>query len=151
MTPERRRNALSALCFAVVATLLLPWIAGCGGSTSGPVCHPVQGTIFHEGKPLAEAMVFFHPREPAESAQIPVGVTDQEGHFELTTIRPGDGAPAGLYQITVELRDLQPNSDGEMERTGRNLLPRKYQDSSTSDLEFIVNDGENEVPRIELK
>ncbi len=80
-----------------------------------------------------------------------MAVTDRNGHFELTTFQQGDGAPSGRYAITVELRELQDTGDGEMERNGRNLLPKKYQTPSTSGLEFTVGDGDNMVPQINLK
>ncbi|NQV29005.1 MAG: carboxypeptidase regulatory-like domain-containing protein [Rhodopirellula sp.] len=144
-----RRYGSPALCLA--AALILLWSAGCGRESTGPVCHPVQGTVFYQGKPLAEGMVYLHPLDSMETAQRPMAVTDRDGRFELTTFQEGDGAPAGRYTITVELRELQDNGDDEMERAGRNLLPKKFQNPSTSGLEFTVGDGDNVVPQINLK
>jgi hypothetical protein len=96
-------------------------------------------------------MVYLHPLDSVETAQRPMAVTDRDGRFELTTFQEGDGAPAGRYTITVELRELQDNGDDEMERAGRNLLPKKFQNPSTSGLEFTVGDGDNVVPQINLK
>lgn len=136
------------MCLAAALPLL--WIAGCGSDAAGPVCHPVQGTVFYGGKPLAEGMVFFHPLDSAESTQRPIAVTDKNGRFELTTFQKGDGAPAGRYAITVELRELVDDGDDELVRKGRNLLPQKYQNPKTSGLQFTVGDGDNVVPRINL-
>ena len=132
------------------ARLWLLGIAGCGDEKSGPVCHPVSGQVLYKGSPVVEGMVFFHPLDSAETAQRPMAVTDKNGRFELTTIRNGDGAPAGRYAITVELRALRDDGD-EMVRDGRNLLPKKYQNPRTSGLKYSVDSGENEVPLINLK
>ena len=90
-----------ALCRSVIVRitgcyLCLVVLAGCAGE-SGPKCYPVHGTVTVNNEPLVEGgMVVFHPLDAAEPAfPKPLGYTDSEGHFELTTTRPKDGAPRG--------------------------------------------------------
>jgi hypothetical protein len=98
------------------------------------------------GKPLAEAVVVFHPLDnrPRTTA-LPIGTCDAQGRFRLTTLRTDDGAPAGTYAITVELREPQQRGE-EMVRDGKNLLPAKFSKPDTSPLRYEVIAGENEVP-----
>ena len=134
----------------MAALLFLSAIEGCSGD-SGPTCFPVRGEIRLEGKPLAEAMVVFHPLDPdAPEISKPLAYSDKDGEFELTTLKPRDGAPAGEYAITVELRELIQDGD-QMVRDGRNLLPERYRIPSESGLKFTVENEANEVPVIELK
>jgi hypothetical protein len=135
---------------AMIWAFSLLIMAGCS-EESGPACFPVHGRVFYDNQPLAEAMVVFHPLD-AESPQVlrPLACTDQEGRFELTTLMPRDGAPAGDYAITVELRELKADGD-EMVRDGPNLLPDRYRDPKTSGLQFSVVEGVNEMAPLELE
>ena len=74
-----------------------------------------------------------------------MSVCDAQGRFELTTYDARDGAPAGQYAITVELRQPQQRGE-EMVRDGPNVLPPKYADASRSPLRYTVVEGRNEVP-----
>ena len=61
----------------------------------------------------------------------------------MTTYRPGDGAPLGLYAATVEYRELVQEGDEQI-RNGRNLLPARYANPETSQLRCAVQAGVNE-------
>jgi hypothetical protein len=74
---------------------------------------------------------------------------DAEGRFQLTTFDSGDGAPAGRYKITVELRAARQVGE-ELVRDGPNTLPVRYASADTSPLEREVVAGENEVPPLEI-
>ncbi len=127
-------------------------IAGCTESPTGPLCFPTQGKILYDSKPLAEAMVTFHPLEliPEENNyQRPISVTEADGTFHLSTLGVRDGAPAGEYAITVELRELRMDGD-TLVRDGKNLLPARYKDPAQSHLKYRVIEGDNEVPTLEL-
>ncbi|MGI8979797.1 MAG: hypothetical protein ACR2FY_11285 [Pirellulaceae bacterium] len=135
------------LCLSVSLSFL--FLAGCGGKT-GPRCHPVEGRVLYQNQPLAEAMVVFHPLiPPSEKVPQPIGNTDAAGRFEMTTLKSGDGAPAGEYAITIELRE--PRQIGEeVVRDGPNLLPPKYASPRDTPLRYKVVPGKNEVPEIKL-
>jgi hypothetical protein len=111
----------------------------------------VRGKVLHNGQPLAEAMVVFHPQDSqAVAAPRPMAYTNEQGEFSLTTVKQGDGAPVGQYAITVELREQRLVGE-EQVRDGRNLLPPQYASPQTSPLKFEVAEGENEVPPIAIQ
>lgn len=140
----RRKSFRRGEALIVVAC----WVATAAGCAhpDEPPCFPVRGQVIRDAKPLHEAMIVFHPLfEPPHSFPKPVAYTDERGQFELQTFRYGDGAPAGQYAITIELR--QPRAVGEeVIRDGRNLLPARFSRPETSDLRYTVVDGSNEVP-----
>jgi len=133
-----------------LALVLLAIAAGCG-SPSEVVCAPVHGQVLMGGKPLAEAMVAFHPlgEHPAKAPR-PVAYCDQEGRFTLTTLKSGDGAPPGRYAITIELREAKLIGE-EVVRDGRNLLPPQYGNPQRSPLKCEVVAGDNAVPPIHVE
>ena len=90
-------------------------------------------------------MIVFHPLAPPERPfPKPFGCCDAQGRFQLMTFETGDGAPAGRYAITVELRALRRLGE-EVVRDGANTLPARYGLPDTSKLEFEVVAGDNEV------
>ncbi len=102
------------------------------------------------GKPLAEAMVVFHPLEPKSRIHPkPMAYCDEQGRFQLMTYQAGDGAPAGRYAITVELRAPRPIGE-EIVRDGPNTLPARYGRPETSPLALQVVEGDNEVPPLAI-
>lgn len=134
---------------ALLLAVSLTFLSGCGGET-GPRCHPVEGRVLYQNQPLAEAMVVFHPlTPPVERVPQPIGNTNAEGRFMMTTLKSGDGAPQGEYAITIELRE--PRQIGEeVVRDGPNLLPPKYASPRDTPLRYKVIPGKNEVPEIKL-
>jgi hypothetical protein len=144
---QRGSDKLRSARFLTASALV--FIAGCGG-TAGPVCHPVRGQVRWNGQPLAEAQVVFHPQFSAdEKFPQPIGQTDAQGNFALSTFQPNDGAPEGQYVITVELRDLRQVGE-ETVRDGPNLLPGRFARPQESGLRHAVVMGENTVPVIEI-
>lgn len=133
-----------------LACALAALLAGCGPTNELPPCYPVRGQVLQAGKPLADAIVMLHPVSVAvEVRQKPVAYSDAEGRFSLTTYDSADGAPAGDYAVTVELR--APRMVGEEAvRDGRNLLPVRYSKPETSTLTCTIATGENDIPPINL-
>lgn len=131
------------------ALLVAVVLAGCS-KPAGPPCFPVRGTVTQDGKPLVDVMVVFHPLSPpAEPFPLPLGHTDVQGKFELQTLRAADGAPAGEYAVTLELRELRRSGE-ELTRDGKNLLPPRYATPRSTPLRYTVVEGENEVPPIAI-
>lgn len=124
--------------------------AGCQHQPAEPVRFPVSGQILLDGKPLAEAFVFFHPLTPGGTLPRPLGITAADGTYHLTTLTPNDGATPGQYAITVELREVRTDGD-EPIRDGRQLLPEKYRNPQTSGWQFEVRPTPNEVPPLQLR
>jgi hypothetical protein len=110
----------------------------------------VKGQVLYKGKPVAEAMVVFHPlKGAAPDGPKPFAHTDADGRFELTTKVARDGAPAGEYAVTVQLRELVKVGE-EAVRDGRNLLPAPYSKPSWSPLRVTVKEGANELEPFRL-
>src|SRR4051794_8030140 len=84
------------LGFALAGLMVL---AGCGDK--GISRYPVHGAVHIDNTPAEGVMVVFCPVGGSEEVQKtrPFGFTDAEGKFELTTVKKGDGAPAGDYKI----------------------------------------------------
>jgi hypothetical protein len=110
----------------------------------------VRGQILRDNQPLVEALVVFHPQFDVPSGQPkPLGITDAEGRFQLTTLHSNDGAFAGNYRITVEQRQERLSGE-EITRDGPNLLPDKYARSETTPFQFTVTSGENTVSPLNI-
>jgi len=130
-----------------VGVCLLLAVVGCG--TKGPVPVPVSGTVTLDGKPIAKGAVMFVPQFSGQPAH---GLTDEEGRFSLGTIKKGDGAMEGRYQVTVILNEVQgfiadpKNKDvsGGIAAGGLKtkwIIPQKYSDTKTSGLTAEVKRG----------
>jgi hypothetical protein len=127
---------------------LLLLASGCG--SGGPYPQPVHGQVLYNSRPIAEALIVFHPLgEYPKDWPKPTGYSDANGRFQLTTLRPNDGAAAGEYAITVEQREKKQLGE-DLVRDGPNLLPPRYADSQSSGFRHQVQPGSNEVPALKL-
>lgn len=149
----QRKPTVSRWRHVVARSSLLIALAACGGcgGDGSPARYPVEGQVLVGSKPVAEATVIFHPLQgaPAELPK-PMGTTDAEGRFRLTTLTPSDGAAPGEYAVTVELRALKAVGEEEV-REGKHLLPARYARSETSGLTQQVSAGPNRLAPIVLK
>jgi hypothetical protein len=74
--------------------------SGCG--SRGPV--PATGVLtWEDGTPVAKAAIVFVPKDKAGKRA--AGPTKDDGSFELTTSRAGDGAVPGEYTVLVTKLD----------------------------------------------
>jgi hypothetical protein len=134
---------------APLVLLALPVSGGTGCSSDRVPLHSVRGQILYNNRPVARAMVIFHPLgEYPEKLPRPIAYTDAEGRFRMTTDRPGDGVPAGEYAVTVELREK--TRTGVEKVRGRNLLPDRYSKPESTKLRCRVQEGPNELPPMNL-
>ena len=69
-----------------------------------------------------------------------------DGSFALTSYESNDGAPAGDYTLTVELRSLVKNG-GDV-TAGPNTLPAKYGRAETSPVTVQIAEQTNDLPEI---
>jgi len=152
----------SSIVRLVAAAYLLVGLVGCSGSSSVDSV-AVTGTVTFKGAPIEGATVSFTPQGPGLRAAF--GTTDSSGRFSLTTLKPGDGAMAGLYNVTIEKASgaaaasgppagVDPASPegmaaaraayeenkakGLKEPEPANLLPAKYKSAETSGLKADV-------------
>lgn len=140
--------------------LVLLTVSGCGGSDDPdrPEVAPAGGVVNHQGEPVAEATVNFHPQQDGGHAAY--GKTDAGGRFRLQTFAVDDGAVPGDYRVTVHKNEAPPPAPGEFDPdydpeyvapAPKSLLPDKYGNPATSGLTAKVVAGQdNEFP-LELK
>jgi len=132
----------------LLSTVALGLLVGCSTSESP---QPVRGQILSSNRPLVEALVVFHPQFAVPAGQPkPLGITDAEGRFQLTTLGSNDGAFPGSYRITVEQRQERLSGE-EIVRDGPNLLPARYAKSQSTPFEFTVTSGENTVSPLNIE
>lgn len=88
------------------------WATGCGGGGEQYDVVPVSGVVTCQGEPVVGGVVNFTPqpakdkdRAAGRPGRVALGVTDENGRFELTTYENGDGAIIGRHTVTVGLRD----------------------------------------------
>lgn len=124
----------------LIASLFVAFSVGCGG----PSMYPVSGSIKYKGEPVADARVLFTPTGSGD-AKPASGVTDAQGNFSLTTDKPGDGAMAGDY--TVSVTKTAESKEGDYSAPPPPPFPEKYTNPTGSDLKASVKaDGTNNFP-----
>lgn len=155
---------------ALLATVALMWLVGCGGDKGRqiPDTVDVSGVVTMDGKPLAGASVnFFHEDYPDFAGY---GKTDDQGRFTLV-----QGAVPGTNKVTVskivgEELGVGEGDDAEgalddgqiAASTGADIgaapkkaglgqqVPPEYSDASKTKLTFMVPDGGTESADFKL-
>ena len=131
--------------------LLLAAIAGCGDGR--PRAYPVRGTVLVNGEPAAGAIVTLIPDEPFDSKLgVPksVGVVNAAGDFALSTYGEEDGAPVGLYGVSIVwTEEVDPTADPESVQPV-DRLDGRYFDPKITGLEVEVKNDDNDLGSIEL-
>lgn len=88
---------------SMLAIALVTCGSACGKNEKN--VYAVQGQVFVNKKPAANALVVLTPLQDAETEKWPNGYprghVQEDGVFRVTTYREGDGAPAGEYAVTV--------------------------------------------------
>lgn len=127
----------------LVLVLALLLGAGAGCSSKRANLAPVKGAVTYRGDPLPNALVVFMPETP--DMMPATGLTDSQGHFELTTFVQGDGASLGKHRVTVTARAPEKvNPDNPFSAVpGPPLIPTRYFNPETSGLTAEVKAGAN--------
>jgi hypothetical protein len=144
---------LAQFCwFATVIVLAV----GCssGGVAEGRMkVYPVSGVVKVAGQPAAGARVVFYGATPelvGVGTVAPAAVADENGVFQLQSYEPGDGAPAGQFNVTVSWPEEVPEGvDPEVNRP-KDRLKNRYINPETSGLTANVPEGGAELPPFEL-
>jgi hypothetical protein len=110
-----------------------PLGAGCGRKDI-PELGQVEGRVSARGKPLPGVMVQFIPESGGRPGS---GITDEEGHFELTYTADYTGTKVGPNR--VEITTIWP--EGEPPPGEKEKIPVKY--NAQSELKEEVKAGEN--------
>ena len=145
---------------------------GCG--SGAPVLAPVKGVVTVNGKTVAGVQVSFKVKDQPLAAS---GTTNEKGEYELTTIKPNDGAVVGENQVAIReipkmaagmsagfsLEDMKsgkttikgPSRDMEkankQSQNSNKAVPAKYGDHEKSGLTRTVVRGEKNVFDFDLK
>ncbi|HLW65670.1 MAG TPA: hypothetical protein VKS79_10150 [Gemmataceae bacterium] len=127
----------------VVLLALLP--LACRSKSESRV-YPVRGKVFYQGKPASGAIVFFFPAGTGPAKVMPHAVVEDNGSFQLTTYKVNDGAPPGMYGVTVSW-----TKPGHGDNDGETLIPIEYGDPQSSGLQAEVKEQPNELPPFELQ
>jgi hypothetical protein len=136
----------------IIPVALLATFVGCG---SRPIpglveTYPVKGKLSFQGKPPVGAIVVLHPKKDGDRPVRPKGYVQEDGTFELTSFKSGDGAPAGEYVLTAQWSKLETKPNGYA-GPGPNLLPKDYADSKKSPVVIRIAEGSNDLNEITIK
>lgn len=128
---------------ALIALTL--FLTSCSKDDGRKATYPVTGKVLDGSKPLANALVVFHPAG-GDGTLKPHGTTDADGNFKLTTYDGNDGAPAGDYKVTIELwLALRPDE------SATNRLPAKFAKPDTSGFTATVKAEPTDLPAFAIK
>lgn len=143
--PSSQRHYVSAL----IAMMVIAATVGCGRADMGRV----SGVVTFGGKPVADAVVSFRPKNRPMAA----GRTDAAGRFTLNTYSKGDGVVKGLNRIRIEPWTPAPETVPEpgqdprpWKEPERPDIPKKFRQEDTSGLTVEVIAGKRNEFNFEL-
>jgi len=152
----RWMNGLSVGFLSVIVCTALSAV-GCGKSDQmeGELeVYPVSGVVTFSGQQIPDATLVLHPVTPPAEGKtfyLPRAVVGQDGAFEFTTYRKGDGAPPGEYKVSFSWLGPLAGLDEEEEDRLPEQMPRRLTRPETSGISVTVNEGVNELAEITLK
>lgn len=145
------RNSISVTVqtyVTLLACLGMIQNVGCSGQLGdGLTKYPAQGQVTINGQPIPDLIVRLTSTDSSSTGsngRFPVGVTDDEGVFHISTNGERDGAVAGKYCVTI----VWPENDGP---PLRDRLQGAYATAAKSNLNVTIEPEENVFPPFELK
>ncbi|PQO36837.1 hypothetical protein C5Y96_06635 [Blastopirellula marina] len=124
------------------------------GCDSGPSLAQVTGTVTYQGKPLDKGTIVFE----VSGTRSAFGTIENGQIVDVSTFKSGDGAPTGEARVAVNSYDdggasvQQASPDGQNAPggasrmvVGKSLIPAKYSNPATSDLQVTIQPGKNVV------
>ena len=131
--------------------------AGCGDAN--PV-YPVRGRVTFDGKPLRGGGSIAFVPVGNQAGKTAGGEIAEDGTYELTTYKPGDGSMAGEFRVVItQVTEREPDATKDGERPGKSItvvgkadrIPAVYADPYKSPLTAKVEaKGVNEI-NLDLK
>jgi hypothetical protein len=112
----------------------------------------VSGRVTYKDQPVPKATVTFAPQ--SKGAKSAIGITDESGYFQLSTVNPRDGALVGQHQVSIVALapfdgPVPPGAGAamleELESQGKPLIPQKFFSTVTSGLTADVKSGSNTI------
>ena len=119
--------------------------SGCGGGDLGdaPTLYPVKGTIKKDGQGIKDVRVSF---VPAENGIPAVGVSGEDGSYELSNPKGGKGAQAGSYKVVLSVTADESSYSGRGDPNKAKIpFPKSYTSITTTPKNAVVKQGENVV------
>jgi hypothetical protein len=150
--------------FVLVCSVLpiaLIAIAGCGGhdkwKEGRPKTYPTSGTVQLDGQPVEGATLVFQPLDEA-NGKPGTAVTNSKGHFSAQTFDPGDGLTEGTHRVSISKTQMLDRATKQVvtEVTTDapliedHLLPQRYSDFRTSNLEVEIKPSINKLEPFNL-
>lgn len=119
-------------------------VTGCGGGVDdAPTLYPVKGTIKKDGQGIKDIRVSFVPAEDGLPA---VGVSGEDGSYELRNPKGGAGAQAGTYKVVLSVTTSEAGYSGGGDPSKAKLpFPKSYSSATTTPKSAEVKQGENVV------
>jgi hypothetical protein len=117
--------------------------------------YPVHGKVLYKNQPIEGVLVTFHPRGANLHTLLPVGQTQEDGTFTLTTGQD-EGAPAGEYVVTFTYpQQAEPKGKKKgmtMQRfTPEDRFKGAYASEATSKIKVEIKPSNNELEPFSLK
>jgi hypothetical protein len=127
-----------SICFVgLVAAVLIS--CGCGGGR--PKTAAVHGKVTYKGQPVPHGSIVFIP----DSATVATGEIGPDGSYTLTTFRKGDGAIPGAHKVVITALEDTRGRGIEPGNAPPPLVPRKYMNRLTTDLQAEVKEEDNTI------
>jgi hypothetical protein len=122
------------------ACVLLTILAFVGCQSRPPLGH-VKGTVTYRDKPVPNGTISFIPEVPGTSA---TGTIEADGSYKLKTAGAGEGALVGKHKVMiVALQDMSGRLPEERNPLPPPIVPVKYMNLATTDLQAEVKQGDN--------
>lgn len=112
---------------------------------------PAAGAIYVDGKPAQGAELEFWPLQALDSrAPRPRATADDQGRYQVQTPDAGEGAPAGIYAVTVRLRHAVVEGGGL--QPGADIVSEEFRTPHTSPLrvEIAPHRSHTNLPTLHL-
>jgi len=128
----------------VVGTAILVALCGCSKSSQES---RVSGHVMVDGNRIGPGTVVYAPVGGGKPA---TGSIDEGGNYSMNTSREL-GLASGKYKVAVSIREIPQNvKRGDRPPPGKLLIPERYEQNTSSGLEYDVKPGQNTID-IELK
>ena len=132
-----------------ISSWLLVFVIGCSGSGQFPETVPVSGTVTYKGNPVPGIMITFLDAD-RDGSRPASGITDQSGHYRLTTFKANDGAIPGEKKVQINV--VPPgDADSPVKFADPTVqIPKRYSNSEASGLTATV-ENQNTVVDLDLR
>jgi hypothetical protein len=145
-------------CFVVLLGTIFFLVTGCRKSGLDGL-YPVKGKITSNGEPLEGISILLSPVSNTPDRRPASALSNKNGNFSLTTLKPNDGAFPGEYKVTLSkvISSMTYEQIKEIEMSGKdvayttqNIMPEKYRLTDTSNITLTVKAGHNPLWLIDI-